>query len=242
MKIEKSSGKKNNPGFTIGYKLKGKELAKSLGIKTAETYGAYKSIDDVKPRDSFITKPTQGCSCRGVFPLVKKKDKYLNLFNNELKSWNDWKVEFKKGNHAQSLWTEELLNPLPFNWKFYTFNGKIGLITQYILTGSIYLVKYWWNWECINKFINPGSKKYIKTNGLEVSQHITELEATAIKLSKEIKYPFVRVDLYETKKGIYFGELTPHPGAGSVDKISDYYDNAMGEMWEEAEKELGIFI
>ena len=41
---------------------------------------------------------------------------------------------------------------------------------------------------------------------------------------------FVRVDFYSINDDIYFGELTYHPGAGTIDFHPDEYDFKLGEM------------
>ena len=50
------------------------------------------------------------------------------------------------------------------------------------------------------------------------------------KLSKNI--PFVRVDFYEIKEKLYFGELTFYPGSGLEEFNPSEYDEKIGNMLE----------
>lgn len=52
----------------------------------------------------------------------------------------------------------------------------------------------------------------------------------AEKLSQEI--PFVRVDFYEVKGKIYFGELTFFPGCGFEEFTPEKWDNILGSWIE----------
>ena len=42
-------------------------------------------------------------------------------------------------------------------------------------------------------------------------------------------FPFVRVDLYDIRGGIYFGEMTFFPGSGFWKITPSSYDNTFGE-------------
>ena len=55
-----------------------------------------------------------------------------------------------------------------------------------------------------------------------------------IDISRDLshKLPFVRVDLYEVKKKIIFGEMTFYPKSGLPDFIPNEYDEILGRMLE----------
>lgn len=62
-----------------------------------------------------------------------------------------------------------------------------------------------------------------KPNGLE-----TMLKAAA-ELSKP--FPAARIDFYEVKDKVYFGEITLTPGAGNLYYINDKYQKIMGDLF-----------
>ena len=52
----------------------------------------------------------------------------------------------------------------------------------------------------------------------------------ARKLSKP--FPFVRVDLYQIKDKVYFGELTFYPWSGYVNFYPEEFDYKLGDLFD----------
>jgi hypothetical protein len=233
------SGIKKNPVDDIAYKLKGYKLANKLNIKKAIIYGIYQNINDVYwcniPED-FVIKPQSGCSTNGVYPLVYKgKGVYFDLLRKTTLPLKKYMKLYSEGErHSKSLWIEELLSePLPYDWKLYAFNGKIGLIRQFNRNEKPATAKcYDTDWNEVKVF----GTAYKKNDDLPKPMFPDELIFTAEKLSKAVRYPFVRVDLYENSNGVYFGEITPHPAHAF--QLSKKYDEYLDSLWTEAEREL----
>jgi len=234
------TGIKKNPIDEIGYKLKGHKLARKNGVKTTVIYGIYRRIEDVDWESlpfSFTIKPQQGCSESGVFPLVNKFSfGYRDILRNRLLTKGEIINEFKSGNHSEGLWIEELIaDPIPYDWKIYTFNGRIGLIRQYDRVRKPKSTKFY-NENWVNVNVHKIARTYKINNKLPEPIHKEELLEVARKLSKAVKYPFVRIDLYDTFNGVYFGEITPHPGMEIT--LNDLWNERLGVMWDLAIKEL----
>jgi len=238
-----------HPVDRIAYKLKAYSLADQHGIKHAEVIRLYSSILSIywdSLPEQFIIKPQQGCSTKGVLPLVRNKQgKYKDILRNKVMSikqiidyYMEGTLPEAKEKHSRELWVEELLiNPLPYDWKVHTFNGKVGIIEQFKRDEHIKYHKYWTSeWKNIE---NICSKifTYEINNSLPGPIHPEEILTVAIKLSKAIAHPYVRIDLYDIPEGVYIGEVTPHPGRTCV--YLDYWERYLGAMWEQAEKELG---
>ena len=236
---------KIHPVDKIGYKLKGYLFAEENGIKHAEIFKIYDRIEDVHWEElpgEFIIKPQQGCSESGVFPLIRKGEGYRDILKNKDIGQKEIIKIFKerltgKGSHSKSLWIEELLtNPLPYDWKIHTFNGKIGIIEQFKRDGKEKYHKYWTKeWIPIRNMCKK-IFTYKINNTLPPPEHPESLLKAAEVLSKAIGHPFVRIDLYDTPRGVFVGEITPHPGRTCI--YADYWENLLGEIWEQAEKEL----
>lgn len=238
-----------HPVDVFCYKLKGIKFAQKLGIKTAIIYGIYKNISEVDFEslpDEFVIKPQKGCGVHGVYILVSqgegiyydlRRKKHYYSKTEIIKEYQKNADIFEHGYYSKSLWIEELISkPLPYDWRFNTFNGRIGAIMQCKRDCSPKLSKWWnENWECINDQIID--KSYKSVDWLLEPINKIELFNVAKKLSKAVKYPFVRIDLYDTYRGVYFGEVTPHP-AVKMWIFKEDLDNKMGKMWEKAEKEL----
>jgi hypothetical protein len=73
------------------------------------------------------------------------------------------------------------------------------------------------------------SHKYPPCGNLERPPHLEEMLAVAGKLGAG--FDFVRVDLYSTLKGIFFGELTHYPATGVGRFTPRSFDFWLGERW-----------
>jgi len=242
--IKKYKGK-IHPIDEIGYKLKGYLFAEKSMIRHAEIFKIYEQIEEVNWEElpkAFVIKPQQGCSESGVLPLIRNKEGYRNILKNIDMTREEVIKYYKEGitgnhSHSRELWIEELLsNPLPYDWKIHTFNGKIGMVEQFKRNAKNKYHKYWTKeWQPI---MNMCKKifTYKINNDLPPPEHPRELLKTAEILSKAIRHPYVRIDLYDIPRGVFIGEITPHPGRTCI--YVDYWENHLGEMWGKAEEEL----
>ena len=242
--IKRHKGK-IHPIDEIGYKLKGYLFAEKNNVRHAEIFKIYEQIEEVNWEElpgEFVIKPQQGCSESGVLPLIKTKEGYINILKNIDMTRGEAIKYYKEGitgnhSHSRELWIEELLsNPLPYDWKIHTFNGKIGMVEQFKRDAENKYHKYWdKEWQPIKNMCKK-IFTYKINNSLPPPEHPRELLKTAEILSKAIRHPYVRIDLYDTAKGVFIGEITPHPGRTCI--YVDYWESHLGEMWERAEEEL----
>ena len=79
--------------------------------------------------------------------------------------------------------------------------------------------------ECLG-VVNPGR---IPDLNIPVPESLPEMIAIARKVSKSLRVPFVRVDLYDTTRGVVLGELTRAPGGEQ--KYVLEHDQRMGRGW-----------
>ncbi|WP_344685985.1 MULTISPECIES: ATP-grasp fold amidoligase family protein [Actinomycetes] len=121
----------------------------------------------------------------------------------------------------KSRWIiEELLQgpqpgPLPFDYKFYMFQGQIGLISQIdrnsspirnaFFDGNFRPLEDGRDFKLCPSKVQPAPPLVPRTAVM--------LSRWAIELSRLTDAPFVRVDLYDTYAGPYFGEFTFSSGA-----------------------------
>lgn len=101
---------------------------------------------------------------------------------------------------------------LPEDYKIYCFNG----IPEYLFVcvgrekGKPNFYFFDRNWQLAR--INPDSITAPEGFTLPKPKHLKEMFDYAEKLSK--RFPFVRVDFYDTDEGVFFGELTFTPAGG----------------------------
>jgi hypothetical protein len=253
VRIRESIGKyrgKEHPVDSVGYKLKGLALAEKLGINHAKIIGIFNRIEDINWEvlsNEFVIKPQQGCALNGVFPLKNNNGIYKNLLKHIYMTREEIIMDFKKGEkpigkHSQNLWIEELLSdPLPCNWEFHSFNGEIGVIEQLYKALTPEIRNFWTtDWEPLGHIFKEPEEVFKKIKidiGTLAPKNKDKLLEVARILSKAVKYPYVRVDLYDIGDKVFIGELTPHPGTFLSYHFVDW-DEYLGNLWDKAIKEL----
>jgi hypothetical protein len=111
------------------------------------------------------------------------------------------------------------------DYKFMCFNGEPKLIQVMSGRGNgRYFLNHFdleWNEiEIPRKKLKKGSPSPSKPKNLREMIEISKV------LSKD--FPFIRIDLYETEKGIYFGEITFFPVSGFMDFANEKHDYLLG--------------
>ncbi|WP_044495908.1 ATP-grasp fold amidoligase family protein [Nesterenkonia massiliensis] len=126
---------------------------------------------------------------------------------------------------------------VPFDYKFYMFQGQIAMVAQIDRNSSPpKMIKLKGN---LTPF-TPGKDYWAKPKDLQpavpvVPRSAVMLSRWAIELSTMTDAPFVRVDLYDTVDGPYFGEFTFSSGAefkGTVTyspKMLNRFDQLFGD-------------
>lgn len=126
---------------------------------------------------------------------------------------------------------EELLldaqGELPSDYKFFMFDGECHLIQHDLMRFSGHLRDiYSPAWDRL-------PIRFLYKNSLEGSQKpngLDEMLTVARALSDGMD--FVRVDLYETDKGVKFGEMTNYPDAGYGRFEPASFDLWLGSHWQ----------
>jgi len=116
---------------------------------------------------------------------------------------------------------------LPSDYKFFMFDGECHMIQHDLSRFSGHLRDiYSPTWERLPvQFLYENSRE-----GSQPPNSLEEMLRIAHALSEGLD--FVRVDLYETNKGIRFGEMTNYPEAGSGRFKPSGFDNWLGSKWQ----------
>ena len=83
------------------------------------------------------------------------------------------------------------------------------------------------DWKSIPEIVSSGSE-YPGNGKVKKPENLDEMIRIAKILSKDFK--FVRVDLYELEKKVYFGELTFSPAHCVFPYLSNKFDLEMGKL------------
>ncbi|MGN5078546.1 ATP-grasp fold amidoligase family protein [Aeromonas veronii] len=221
-------------------------FVRKFGVLPPEIYKRYSSLSDINleglPND-FVLKPLWGCAGKGIFVLHKlQKGVWFDSMRQIRVNQNDitrvLEKEFGPQCHKFHYFSEEYLvddegYEIPADYKIFAFYDKIGLVQKrYVGANND---KSTWknrffdeNWNDLG----PVRDHNLVDPSLSIPKTANEIVETARLLSIETKLPFIRVDLYNTKSGIRFGEFTPMPG--SYMSYCPDTNRMFGNLWKEA--------
>ncbi len=205
-------------------------VAKKCGTQIIpKLYGVYNNaseIDITQLPNTFVLKTNNGSG--DVFVCFDKRkfdfNTALKTLNKNLKvKYSRYQLEYHYDYIKPKILCEELLmeekDHLPFDYKFFCFNGKVeAILVCSNREKNNYRDFYDVNWN----YIDFVKKERRNPNKLTKPENLNKMINYAEKISSE--FPFVRVDLYNINGKIYFGEMTFSPAAGLIDYC---YDEAL---------------
>lgn len=236
------------PQWRLPRKLENYRLALSHGIPVPTVYAVWDTLAKVRLDDlpdRFVLKSDRGSTSRGVFPVQREADGYVQVDGRRRFGPTGMLEELaaleSRGRARGPYFAEELLRDhagaaLPHDVKLYCFYGEVGqvLIRDVPEHGVDHSLR----------------KRYVRADGTDLTAQIPDpqdptlplpphfaevLEAGRV-LSLAVPFPFVRVDLYDTPGGVVFGELTLAPGGPNAWALD--HDTALGRMAEMAQARL----
>lgn len=204
------------------------------------TIGVWDSVDEIDIDSlpgSFVLKTTHGGGSGGVV-VCKDKSKFdlesaKRKLNESLKSdiyinYREWPYK----NVPRRIIAEKFIE-IPekkdlTDYKIFCFNGEpryIQVIQDRNTKESIDFFDTEWNHQ---EFI--GLNPNVKSASCPIAKpaNLSDMLDIARKLSKDV--PFVRVDLYQTTEGVYFGELTFFPASGIGTFTPEEWNYKLGDL------------
>lgn len=224
-----------------------KYIAEIIGeeyiIPTLSVYDSFNEINWEELPEKFVIKCTHDSGglviCKNKKDLNKEMcEKIINksLKNEFYYSSREWPYKNVKPRIIieKNMTTDKQQELI--DYKFFCFNGKPELL--YVSEGlsdhstaKISFVDMDYKMaEFHRKDFKPFDTLPPKPKNFE------EMKELAKTLSENI--PFVRVDFYEIKGKIYFGELTFYPGSGYIPFEPEEYDEILGDMLELPKEKL----
>lgn len=237
-----------DPLMDINDKRQAYIFADQLGVDHPRLYGVYDTIGQVDWRSlppEFVLKSRFGSSNRGVKALVRQEDgTFLDLLRSRA-----WTIEEILADQAQleargkaspEMFAEELIRKphrpaeIVDDWKFYCFDGVVGISMQRDLCGSPNTSD--WRFCFRDRDWNDlGPIKFSDRHStdLELPVDAQRMLEVAEAVSAAIGRPFLRIDLFESDRGPLLGEFTPMPGPPEI--FTPEMDVYLGQMWERAQ-------
>ncbi|MGO9242616.1 MAG: ATP-grasp fold amidoligase family protein [Bryobacteraceae bacterium] len=184
--------------------------------------------------DRFVVKPTHGSGWVQVVTDRSTLDRgaLMETCNGWLgrSYYEEGRVWFYK-NIEPRIMVEEFIDDgsgaVPNDYKLFVFDGAV----EFIQVDVGRFIGHWRRlytpaWEKLDVFNN----QFLLAGDLPRPPHLAELLAAAETLGRGID--FVRVDFYDTREHIFFGELTMAPGGGTAAFTPKEYDYYLGSLWK----------
>lgn len=249
------------PGW-MGAKGATRPFADNIGVKTPTLF--FEATASEFPSktfpNEFVLKPSFASTSIGV-KLMKKlaPGQYQDLLTGDGVTVAELQDECGKISHSYyddpnkgTFYVEELLrdhddNFPPRDIRVYAFQGEIGFIlAEEHIDGPARASFYDENFELFEDI----GERFEIASGVEHLEQIVQEPApvnkqdvlsVAKRVSVAVPTAFCRIDLYDTPKGVYLGELTFYPGTFLYRNRKIMLQNEaerLGKLWEEAVSRL----
>ena len=222
------------------YLVRGYVAERGCGHTLNKLYAVYDSADEIdwdSLPDSFAIKWSFGCGYNIICPDKAALD--IPAAEKQLKKWGRepfWAYysELQYRHAEKKLIVEEYISgpdgAPPEDYKFYCFNGRAYCVLLCTGRSEGWPRFYFFDRDFRLLRINRDSMSAPADFSPPKPELLDEAFETADRLSGD--FPFVRVDLYITEKGVRFGELTFTPSAALDNKRLPETDLMFGSMME----------
>jgi len=213
------------------YRVRDYVIEKGYGHILNNIYGVYDNADQIDFKrlpEKFALKCNHGCA----FNIICNDKLTFNAseFRKKLNSWLSEKYGYATQEFHYTKITPKIIaennlcdknNSLPIDYKLYCFDGEVKVIRG---KGRNNLKRNYFDKEWLE--LEFGKKRYRNSVIPSKPRLLNDMIKIAEDLSKD--FPFVRVDLYEVKEKVIFGELTFTPSCCCSSELSRYGSNTLG--------------
>lgn len=216
------------------YAVRSFVLERGLGHVLNELYGVYDCVDDVdyeKLPCQFVLKTTHGGGCKSVLVVRDKSELDTNAVNVMLRKWlkrsDDFRwyePQYKHIPHriiAEKLLVDDNGEGGLVDYKIHCFNGKpysVFLCSGHYPIEHARFASYDLDWKMHPEHV---CERYSTDSVFPKPCYFEQMLEYSAVLSKG--FPYVRVDWYNTKDGLVFGELTFTPAGGFMRRYERAY-------------------
>ena len=201
-------------------------------IPTLGIYENFEDIDFARLPNQFVIKCTHDSAstiiCKDKFQFnIENAKKEINkaLKKNYYYGGREWPYKNVKPRIIVEKYMQDETEDLR-DYKFMCFNGKVKcsfVCSNRNSEEGLNVDFYDLDWKKM-----PFERQYKNSKKiLEKPKNYNLMIELAEKLTKE--NPFIRVDFYEIKGKVYFGELTFYPGCGFEEFHPQEWDEKLGE-------------
>ena len=226
-----------------------RRLGERLGLPMPKVYVTGVRLDEALAHveehglERFVVKPLSSHNAIGCRALVQTERGYLDLRSGQRRSLAGHRRAMARAyarlRRPDAWLLEELL--LPFDgtlravddYKFLCLGARAELIlhTRPHRRGKRIKQFYDREWQPVNVGLDD-RKSFL----YEAPVHGQKLLGLAEEAASRLAYPFMRIDTYDTTRGIALGEFTP--GIGRRHSFNAHWNEYLLRRWREAEAEL----
>lgn len=216
---------------------------KGLGSILNRCYGVFNSSNEIeweKLPNKFVAKKTTGGGGLDVVIVKNKADKNKEELFALFETWTLPRKKYSSGREwaytgieknriiIEDLLEDDTNSDGSINdYKFMCFNGKFKYLW---IDKDRYSDHHRGFWDKDLQFLpEVYSDHETFVNPPQLPDNINEMIKVAEKLSED--FPYARIDLYNIKGTIYFGEVTFYPWSGYVKFHPDSFDITLGNMF-----------
>lgn len=206
-------------------------------------YDNAKDIDWDSLPESFAMKWNFGCGYNIICPSKGALD--INAAERSMKKWGRepfWAYfsELQYRGVDKKIIVEEYIGSregaLPDDYKFYCFHGSAYCVMVCVGREEGWPRFYFFDREFGLLRINRDSAEAPEGFSLPKPEGLAEAFEAADRLSRG--FPFVRVDLYLTKQGVRFGEMTFTPAAALDNRRLPETDLLFGGLMQQSKRSI----
>lgn len=239
----------------LGDKRLSKHFAASTGLKVPRTLLTFDALDEIDLEaapERFVLKPTFLSSSYGVMVLERRQGTFYDhlrrrtLTIDEIVADQRSRLEGASNDGLRRSWiVEECVvdasgSVVPDDWKFFAFQGRIGLIHRTVRAQP----------RNVHSYYHGDFRPMPLESGLyEVNPQIVDARVSppprswqrmlrdVRRLSIAAPLAFVRIDMYDSVEGPMFGEFTLTPGTFYYEDrelMSPALSAELGLLWDEA--------
>jgi len=185
----------------------------------------------------FVIKANHGCAYNIIVNDKTKLDR--GIAKRQLRKWLN--ENFGQDTFLGIAWGYKNIKPhiiietfleengkVPVDYKFFCFSGRVEFFKIDFGRFEDHSTKYFDRDLNGLDLVEVGLKLY--KGEIDIPDNFEDMIRVAVSLSKG--FDFIRVDLYNSNKNIYFSELTPYPGGVSDKFEPDSFDYIFGDKWK----------
>ncbi|GAE95212.1 glycosyltransferase [Gracilibacillus boraciitolerans JCM 21714] len=200
-----------------------------------ELYGVYDSVEEIDfgslPKE-FVMKVTHGsgqnliCKDKSEIDWNKEKENLKKYMKKNHYYFNgEWPYkDIKPRIIVEKFLTDK--GTVPMDYKLFCINGYVEfIVVDEDRFGEHKQTLYDKGWNKLGVKMTYENSK----NNIEKPKSFDDMLDVAEKLSKP--FPFARIDFYEVKEKLVFGEITFYPKSGCINFSPSTFNNELGERF-----------